>query len=407
VANVGEIILRDMFQSYTQNELRCYAIVPEGYKPKPAPWVDGSLVKIKTHPGISRRRILPGKWGALTAAAANEILFFPNLKQWVSAGVDFGREHQATKVLMILDSSVNIGIGSAIADSLEIPLLLLVWDAPEYFLLKEKVDRITRTKLLKRFYKTLRKAERVAVASRAMDLRYQQECGIETLILRQGFPLSAPHDAITCHTSPSEFTIGFAGTLYAEAAWRALLGALDQVGWVLEGRRIIIRLLGPDFRLQSNSSAHMEYLGWRSQEESVRILSLCDINYLPYPFEPWLKDAALYSFPVKLSTYLLTGRPVFIHAPAYSSLSEFFHENPIGCLCESLNPDQILGALRTLVADPSEYARAAECAAATARREFNRDEFARQLFKLVGVNPSLVVAEGADGEAQAVENRDS
>jgi glycosyltransferase involved in cell wall biosynthesis len=394
-----------MFQSYPPGELNCFAIVPEGYKAGPGPGVDSSLVKIKTRPGISQKRMLPGKWGALTAAAANEILFFPNLKKCVSAAVQCGREHQATKVLMILDSAVNIGIGSAIAESLHIPLLSLVWDTPEYFLLKAKVDRITRTKLLKRFYKTLRKSERVAVVSRAMGLRYQQKCGVETIILRQGFPSSALHDAMTSHTSPSEFTIGFAGSLHAVTALRALIMALDQVGWVIEGRKLILRLLGYDFRLQSNSSAHMEYLGWRSPEETARILSLCDINYLPVPFETWLKDMALYSFPTKLSTYLSTGRPVFIHAPASSSLSEFFHENPIGCLSESLDPGQILGALRTLVADPGQYARAAECVAATARREFNRDEFARQLFKLVGFSPSQVVAPGVDEEARAGEIR--
>jgi hypothetical protein len=64
----------------------------------------------------------------------------------------------------------------------------------------------------------------------------------------------------------------------------------------------------------------VEYPGHVPEAEAVRRLGGCLAVYLNYPFG-W-RDRVLRetSFPVKLSTYLLTSRPVLFHGPAGTSI---------------------------------------------------------------------------------------
>jgi glycosyltransferase involved in cell wall biosynthesis len=382
---VGEIILRDICRFYQQGHICCFAVTGKNFLYNPEPDLDWLETRIRLQRHEFAYRPLNGRLGSIIALSVSKLLFKPYVKKLVDDAVNFGLENRIEKVWMVLDAATIIAMGPDIAQRLGVPLISLVWDPPDYLLKNRRMDHLTRSKLLKCFGNTLRQSERVAVVSENMKEEYTREFGCETLILRHGLPQENRKGAVDRPTSQSVFVLGFAGALYAYSAWQGLMNALESINWNLNGRKIVMRMLGSDFRFKSKSKANIQYLGWRSTSETAEILADCDLNYLPHPFEPFLQDFASYSFPTKLSTYVATGRPVFIHAPKYSSLSSFYKDNPIGICCNSLDPVEIVAELDKLVGNQDLYTHAAHQATDVARTEFNMELFYRRFKEFVGI----------------------
>ncbi|MCF6289776.1 MAG: glycosyltransferase [Desulfobacterales bacterium] len=297
----------------------------------------------------------------------------------------FGREHRIDKVLMILDTTTTIAMGAEVARQLSVPLLSLVWDAPEYFLVGRKWDRFTRNKLLARFGETLGLSEKVAVVSETMQKDYKKKYGARTVIVRHGLRMEDSIEQAARFSTPTDFVIGFAGGLYALSAWEALLQALAECDWHIAGRQVVLKVLGWNFHFRTKKKMNIHFLGWRSPEEAAAILAGCNVNYLPHPFEPELYHLAHYSFPTKMSTYLAAGRPVFVHAPPQSSLTPFCTRNQVGMLCESLDPAEIIAGLKKLASDQDYYSESARQVFALTRTEFNKEHFLRSFAEFIGI----------------------
>jgi glycosyltransferase involved in cell wall biosynthesis len=159
--------------------------------------------------------------------------------------------------------------------------------------------------------------------------------------------------------SGDKLVIGVAGQLYASAEWTALMGALDSTKWRIADRDVRIVLLGRYFSSETSKRAHIEYLGWRPQQETIAILSHTDLLYCPYWFDPVFETEARLCFPSKLTTYLAAGRPVLFHGPDYASPARFLKENKAGVCCNSLEPSALLGHLHQLVSDRELYEQSA------------------------------------------------
>jgi glycosyltransferase involved in cell wall biosynthesis len=197
-------------------------------------------------------------------------------------------------------------------------------------------------------------------------------------------------------SNDTDFTIGFAGGLYASTAWNALISTLEKSDWKIDSRTVKIILLGHSFRLKASSRASIEFLGFRNNEETQAILSACDITYLPVPFEPNLKQVAQLSFPTKLSTYLTTGRPVFVHAPSYASVSRYFQKGPFGVLCDSLDPKAVHSGLARLASDQVNYDEMCRNVQQLAAKEFNQNVFYRQFAEFMGVDASIMMSDATN-----------
>ncbi len=289
---------------------------------------------------------------------------------------------------MVMDNVTTMAMGSEVARRLELPLLCLVWDPPDYLLRKTGMDSFTRTRLSKLFAATLRQAQRVAVVSAKMQEDYAKYTVTEPLILRHGLDRQDHQQAAIHPLRDKDLQLGFAGSLYSQRAWRSLIEALNGIDWRLDGRHVVIRILGSDFGLKCKAPANIEYLGFRSVGETARILAECDLNYLPYPFESGLSDVAQYSFPTKLSTYLAAGRPIFIHAPGYSSLARFFRDHRIGICCKSLEPLALIESFRQLLV-PQTYSAAAQRVSQVLEAEFSREVFLQTFYQFVGVRTGV------------------
>jgi hypothetical protein len=210
------------------------------------------------------------------------------------------------------------------------------------------------------------------------------------MILRHGLDSCDGRDAAEL-SSDSEFRVGFAGGLQAPSAWAALIGALDSVAWRIGERRVVIRVLGGSFYFRARGPMNVEFLGFRSNAETTRLLSECHATYLPQPFEPALADFTRLSLPTKLTTYVAAGRPVFIHAPRHASLIPFHHRFPMGPCCTSLAADEIVAALKSL-AEPAFHAHATEAVQQVAHTELSREIFLRSFADFVGIDRGLLTA---------------
>ncbi len=294
-----------------------------------------------------------------------------------------------------MDNATTMAMGSEVARRLELPLLCLVWDPPDYLLRKTGMDRFTRGKLSKLFTAAMRQAERVAVVSAQMQEDYAVHTVSEPLILRHGLDRQDRQQPAIGPLRDNDLRLGFAGSLYSQSAWKSLIEALNGIDWRLDGRRVLIRILGSDFDFKCEAPANIEYLGFRSISETARILARCDLNYLPYPFESGLSDVAQYSFPTKLSTYLAAGRPVFIHAPGYSSLARFFRDRRIGACCRSLDPLALIESFRQLLV-PQTYSAAAQRVTQVLEAEFSQEVFLQTFYQFVGARARTGISrEGA------------
>jgi hypothetical protein len=100
---------------------------------------------------------------------------------------------------------------------------------------------------------------------------------------------------------------------------------------------------------------NIEYLGWRSQKETIEIFENSDLLYCPYWFDPNFEMESKLSFPSKLSSYLASGRPVLFHGPDYSSPGRFLKENQAAALCFSLDANLLKVTIEKFILDDEYY----------------------------------------------------
>ena len=274
-----------------------------------------------------------------------------------SEAVKFSREFGADTLWCPLQGPTQIRLAVPVSKRLGTPLLTEVYDPPEWILQGQSTPNILQSILLKNFGTAIRKSRACATASWPMAQQYQKDYGIRTVAFLPSLdsrmalpPAKEPHPG-------NELVIGMAGQMYAGEEWKALIGALDAVDWKIAKRKVRIRLLGRWASFNVNGPMRIEYLGWQTQENSVRLLSEADILYCPYGFAPSFQAVARLSFPSKLTSYLAAGRPVLFHGPDYASPWEFLKLNDAGLGCHSNQQSDIIGALKALATDGGLYSR--------------------------------------------------
>ena len=280
-------------------------------------------------------------------------------------------------ILAVLDNPLMMLIAHRVAQALGLPMTSLVWDSPDYLLSRHGFDRFSQRYLVGEFNKCLKASQRVAVVSEAMQLEYGSRTRAPVHVLRHGVPMTfaGGHETGPSFDAP-EWLIGFAGSMYSECAWRAFLSALDAADWTIAGKPVRLKLITPSIVLASRKQARIDYLGCMPEAEDAQaLLAECHLNYLPQPFSAGLRDLSQFSFPTKLTSYLVTGRPVFVHSPQGASLSEFYADNPIGVHSTTLQPGLILRDIEAFLSNRAAYKQACRQVRTTALAHFDLPVF--------------------------------
>ena len=376
------MILNDLVQSSHGDQLQFIPIVTNrivelGWLDR-SPQLAGHVIR-RFETGYRPVRGLPGE---LIGWAARKAVFERHCRTLVRRICENPATQSADLIWAILDCPTVIQVASDVARQLNKPMVVLVWDDPELLIDQFHLDRWSANNLRYRFGATIRQAERVGVICEQMQQSYTRNLGAkDCVVLRHGVREELCRSP-TPNISDNRLTIGFAGSITAQSAFRQLIAALNDDNWKVAGREVRLRLIGSRYTLDSRQPQHIEYFGWRDPGETIGLLSECDVLYLPQPFEPQLRPLAELSFPTKLSTYLAAGRRVLLHAPDYASLAPFLEKHPVGLRCCSLDKsavrdslEQICRLLAANVANAIHQAR---------HDEFNEAVFLNRFAQLVG-----------------------
>ncbi len=304
--------------------------------------------------------------------------------------VGFGQMVEADMLWCVLQGQTEIRLALPVARKLGIPYIAHLWDPHYLWVDAHAVDRISQEIVFRRLAKTFKNSHGIAAASWAMAEQYQRDYGVKAIpIVTSVDSRSAIAPAKKMHET-DEFIIGAAGKLYPEEVWRALFNALNTVNWKIGKKNIKIRILSRDVTLSTDGKMNVEFLGWRPQEEAIRLLSGADVLYCPYWFDPYFETVVRLSFPGKLTTFLAAGRPVFFHGPEFASPARFLTQNDAGIICNSIESSVIVETLSKLISNPDLYARLSENGRKAFDKYLTLDSMRRYFAELLGVEEDLL-----------------
>ena len=355
----GGLFLDQLCRLLPEGAIACFAVVNPVLNARLSPDLDWIPIEYYEKPDEMALRLLPFHLGGVSAFAKESYHSIFKNGEIIRRAVEFGRSVGADTLWSLLEGQTMIQTALPVAKGLNVPLRTQVMDPPYFWMREHRVDAVSSARILKRFDETVRQSRTCATASWSMADKYKQDYGTRCVAVVPSFNLeSAFAPALHTHAD-DELVIGLAGQTYAIEEWHALIGALNSVNWRIDNRSVRIRLLGREVRQRAEGSMRVEFCGWNSQAETIRLLSEADVLYCPYWFDRQFETDARLCFPSKLTTYFAAGRPVLFHGPDYSSPARFLREHDAGILCHSLEHEKILDALKRVAADADYYAQLA------------------------------------------------
>lgn len=244
-------------------------------------------------------------------------------------------------VLLTLSSPESILLASRLA-ARGCALYLIVLDDPEYLLGSLRFGTRAADKVKSLFGQALRSAKAVAVISEAMCDRYAHRYNIDPIVIRPGTTVPS---SFASRKQRQTFRLAFAGSLYAKQEWNSLIRALDQSGWSVNGKRVVVYFVGAFPKFGALDGRYVVKMGYRTTDEVKVILAKCHAGYLPYWLAPEKSLVASTSFPSKLATYLSCGLPVLHHGPFYTEAARLLKATQAGVCCDKVDADAVLSAL--------------------------------------------------------------
>lgn len=302
--------------------------------------------------------------------------------------IKFAKEHKVDTIWVVLQGQTIIRLARPLAKKLSVSLFTQVWDSFEWWLRACKTDKLTQKRLLKEFDEVLKYSTCCATASWVMSEEYEAKYNIPTIPVIAGLPKELASLPATSYMNDNEFIIGIAGQFYAQNEWLNLINVLNQTNWRIAGKNIKLRIMGGGFQAFVQSPTNFEYLGWRSQEETIKLLAESDLLYMPYWFSKEFYKESSTSFPSKLVTYFASGRPVFCHAPPYASPSKYIIKHNAGYICTSLDTNEIINVLEKAISDKESYSIFAQNGHNCFLQDFTLENIKENFLKFLNINGS-------------------
>jgi glycosyltransferase involved in cell wall biosynthesis len=385
------LVLDQLCRFMPRGSVACFAVVNPQLEGRLSPDLSWIPIAYTAKRDETAFRVLPGKLSVLSAYCVEAMRRRYIVPRIVCQAVDFALENEVDAVWAVLQGQTVIQMAVDVADRLAVPLFTQVWDPLSWWLLANHIDRLNRRAALADFDRALRRSKACAVASWAMAEEFKSRYGTFTV------PVIASHSSeiarrpdLSAVCTATEITIGMAGQFYAGTEWLALIRALNMAHWRVSDKSVHIIAVGPTLPPGDIPPERIDYLGWKAQDEALRILSDCHILYCPYPSDAALAETARLSFPSKLTLYLAAGRPVLFHGPSFSSPACYLAEHGAGLCIDSKLPSAIYNGLVRLVEDTALYRRIALSGQAAFQRDFTLDAMRDRFFEFLGISNNVV-----------------
>jgi glycosyltransferase involved in cell wall biosynthesis len=379
------IVTAQMCRFVPKRELAIFCVQNPHLRPEPYP--DLSRVPIQTvrKPNeLSRHQVGSNSVGAIGATAIEGYRRCWLTPRLVKQAVEFGRHHRVDSLWTVLQGQTMVRMANAVAKGLNVPLRTQVWDPLEWWLRAHGVDRLNRMRDMALFDHAIKSSVICATASWAMMSRYEDTYKTPCVTIIASLNRALGHRPGFQLRGPKVVAIGMAGQFYAYQAWGQLVRALNLAAWQVDGRKVVIRVLGNQ-RPEGVPDQNLDFLGWKPQEEAVEILAqTCDILYCPYPFEPQMAEVARLSFPSKIPTYLAAGRPILFHGPGYAGPFQYLRKRGAAYLCGDLEAAAIYNGLSHLVENKVFYAAVAKSAQEAFVTDFTLEQMEKDVRRFLG-----------------------
>ena len=388
--STGGVYLRTICDAYPKGLISAFTVtatqrfkVPKGmewlpmaFAPKP------TLLPSPAHPHKAIRLAQLRAWSATIRTV---IL---GLVQEISR---FAKRQGTDLVWVVLNDPLLFKIAWRVARAINVELVSMVWDPPEYLIRNLNLRPWMDRSLQREFDHTLRMSRLCGAISENMACEYKNKYGIPALTMMHSIDVRHSYRPCSKLRGPNRLIIGFAGSLYARQEWEALLGALSDANWIVAGRNVSIQFMGGGDPSSVTTGMPVQRLGWRSQSEAIRLLSEVDVAYLPYWFDKRFAIATRLSFPSKLTAYAAAGKPVLFHGPVDSSVTGFFEQYPMGVVCHSLLAQNILQSL-AIFTNPKFYATAAQATDRAFSEVFDWRVSRLRVARFFGVSPECLTS---------------
>ena len=171
----------------------------------------------------------------------------------------------------------------------------------------------------------------------------------------------------------------YTGSVYSAQAssFRNLVAALDK----LQGRFVIDIYTGQhrsDLVCKDLASPHVVVHPQISHATAIALQKTADVLFLPLAFDSPIPEVIRSSAPAKLGEYLASERPILVHAPAESFVTELIRDGEAGVVVDTPDPQRLAEALLRIAGDEALRKRIVANASVLARQfsvERARDDF--------------------------------
>lgn len=215
---------------------------------------------------------------------------------------------------------------------------------------------LSRTITLKRILKA---ASKVWVISKYMQERYERIYNIRCTAMPPAVNLqtslfSERPIVKSLQDGKNPVTIVYSGAIYGSQldALQNLVRAIHSYNQTYSEAKLRLELytpLGQKYLRRVGLFAEWIEQKYVSPEEIPNILQKANLLFLPYSFHGDQRLIVSTSLPTKTSEYLASGTPILVHAPSYSSISQYAREYNWGFVVDQPDPGELKNAIHWIL----------------------------------------------------------
>lgn len=291
-----------------------------------------------------------GRSSALNSLIFNSfhrVISIPNLIKNIIKDLSEKKNIKIDLIWGVIQGQTMIELVRPLAKKLKVPYVVEVWDPPEWWLDENKFDKYSYNIVMRDFGRLIKDAKCCLAASYNMVKEYEIKYNAKAIAVIPS--LNEKEIYTKQQREPEKFKIGFSGQIYAKNEFIQFCKALEKMNWKHNNKKIELHVFSDYIDSLHIKSKNLINHGWVNQDKLLEELSLMDLCYCPYRFDNDFKIIARLSFPSKLTTYLKTKVPSFIHAPEYASISNFIEDSYDGYVCNTTDVDEIAQKIENII----------------------------------------------------------
>jgi glycosyltransferase involved in cell wall biosynthesis len=306
--------------------------------------------------------ILAGEKGTPIARLIVLIKILKKIILIIKKGVKIIKDKNIDVILGISDIELNLFYGFILSKLKRKPYIVFLFDIYKgnYFIFRGKY----RSKIMEKIVGfiepiILKSAKRIIVTNEETKRYYLDRYGDKLKVeIVHNSNFTEPYDKLNVeHNSGPSYEIVFTGNIYwpQERSLINMFNAVEQID-DLDIKFFVYSPNVPDDFIKKYKKSRKIIFFSSHQSEMPKIQNRADILFLPLSWNTPAPDIIKTATPGKLTDYLISGRPILIHAPRYAYVCEYAKENNFAHVVDEENIEILKNGIRKILTD-ADYSR--------------------------------------------------